>query len=367
MIDVSKWAGVLTGYCTNVQPGETVAISGGMAAAPLLEALVEAVIARGGYPTIQVELPGVGPTVMSFGNDDQLQWITPFEQFSRTEADVSIRVMAETNTRALSQVDPARTSLFQRSRSGLSRTFSERAASGKVRWTLTLYPTDAYAQDAEMSTAEFARFIEQACKLDQPDPDAAWSGLRAEQARLIDFLAPKRELRLIGPGTDLTAEITDRIWINSDGKRNFPSGEVFTGPVETSAQGQLTCSFPVVTGGREISGIALRFEDGMVVDASADKNEDYLLTALESDDGARRLGEIAIGTNFGITDFTGQILLDEKIGGTAHVALGQAYPETGSQNTSAIHWDLIVDLRHGGRIEADGEPVLVDGRLVFAG
>ena len=178
-----------------VKPGETVAISGGAAASPLLEAIVSAVISKGGLPALQVDLPGVAATILGSGNDDQLQWITPFERFSRAEADVSIRVLAETNTRSMSGVDPSRTSLFQRSRSSLMRSFSERAATGDVRWTLTLYPTDAYAQDAEMSTAEFTRFIERACKLDQPDPELAWSGLRAEQARLIDFLAPKRELR----------------------------------------------------------------------------------------------------------------------------------------------------------------------------
>jgi aminopeptidase len=234
-----------------------------------------------------------------------------------------------------------------------------------VRWSLTIFPTDAYAQDAEMATDDYAELLFAACKLNQADPVAAWKALRDEQARLIDWLTSKRTLRIVGPGTDLTVGVTARTWINSDGKRNFPSGEVFTGPIENSANGIIRCSFPVMTAGRQIADVRLRFEEGVVVEASAARNEAYLLAALDTDDGARRLGEVAIGTNFDMTRFTGQILLDEKIGGTAHVALGAGYPDTGSNNRSAIHWDLICDLRQSGRIEADGELVMVDGRLVI--
>jgi aminopeptidase len=241
----------------------------------------------------------------------------------------------------------------------------QRAGKGGYKWSLTLFPTDAYAQDAEMSTDDYTAFIMDACKLNESDPVAAWVAMREFQSGIVDWLTPRSELRLVAPGTDFRCSIAGRKWINSDGKRNFPSGEVFTGPIEDSAEGEVSFSFPVMTQGREISGIRLRFESGKVVDASAAKNEAFLIENLDSDEGARRLGEIAVGTNFGITEFTGQILLDEKIGGTAHMALGAGYPETGSTNLSAIHWDMICDLRKGGRIEVDREPLLVDGQFVI--
>lgn len=362
---IEKWAAVLTGYCVDVQPGETVAISGGVAAEPLLRAIYTKVVERGGCPVLSPDFSGLSATLIRDGNDDQLGFITPFERFDRTEADCSIRVMAETNTRNASGVDPTRSAAYTKARSELRKIGMQRAGAGTYKWSLTLFPTDAYAQDAEMSTGDYTTFIMDACKLNEPDPVAAWLAMRDFQASIVDWLEPRKELRLIAPGTDFRCSIAGRTWINSDGKRNFPSGEVFTGPVENSAEGEVRFSFPVVTQGREIDDIRLKFEAGMVVDASAAKNEAFLLENLDSDEGARRLGEIAVGTNFGITKFTGQILLDEKIGGTAHMALGAGYPETGSTNTSAIHWDMICDLRQGGRIEVDGQPLLVDGQFVI--
>ncbi len=362
---IAAWAEVLVGYCTSVQPGDRVAISGGIAAEPLLRAVFRQVVLAGGYPAMNPNLGGLQAELLGAGSDAQLEFISPIEQFERLEADVSIRINAETNTKSGSSVDPSRNAKFDLARGDLRRAYMERAASGSLRWTLTIFPTDAYAQDAEMSTAEYAEFIFAACKLNDRDPVIAWRVLHQEQARLIGWLSPRRTLRIVGPGTDLTVGIGGRNWINSDGKRNFPSGEVFTGPIEDSANGVLRCSFPVMTGGREIADVRLRFEQGVVVDASAAKNEAFLLASLDTDEGARRLGEVAVGTNFDINRFTGQILLDEKIGGTAHVALGAGYPDSGSTNRSAIHWDLICDLRNGGRIEADGEPLMIDGRIVI--
>jgi aminopeptidase len=228
------------------------------------------------------------------------------------------------------------------------------------------YPTDAYAQDAEMATEDFAEFVFAACKLNRPDPIAAWKALAAEQQKLVDWLnGGKKELHVVGPGTDLTLSVENRIWMNADGTKNFPDGEVFTGPVEQSANGTISFTYPVVVAGREVVDVRLRFENGKVVDASAAKGEDYLLENLDADEGARYLGEFAFGTNFDITRFTRNILFDEKIGGTIHMALGAGYPETGNTNQSAIHWDLICDLRQGGRVDVDGEPFLVDGKYLL--
>jgi aminopeptidase len=351
-------------YSTDVQPGETVAISGGVAAEPLLRAIYREVVVRGGFPILLPNFSGLITELLNAGNDDQLQYLSPVERFARESANVMISVSAETNTKSNSAVDPSRQRVFQKARAGLTETYMNRAAKGELRWSSTLFPTDAYAQDADLSTADFANFMFDACKLHAPDPAAAWRELAAEQQRLIDWLTPKSEIHLVGPETDLNLSVKDRTWINSDGHRNFPSGEIFTGPIEDSANGHISFSYPAVIGGREVEGVRMRFENGKVVEASAAKNEEYLISTLDSDAGARYLGEYAFGTNFDISRFTRQILLDEKIGGTVHMALGAGYPDSGSQNKSAIHWDMICDLRQGGRVEADGTPFLVDGKFV---
>jgi aminopeptidase len=366
MIDprFERWAEVQVNYSVAVKPGDTVVIQGGVAAAPLLRALARQTLLAGGHPIVIPTLDGAGNDLLSLGNDQQLEFISPIERFAREEADCVITVSAGTNTRSLTEIDPARQQLHRSARGHLGQTFMQRAAEGKVRWSSTIYPTDAHAQDAGMSTDDYAAFLFSACKLDRDDPAAAWRELRDEQQRLIDWLTPRSKVRIEGPDTNLTLDVGGRTWINSDGKRNFPSGEIFTGPIETSANGYIRFSFPVVTNGREIEDIRLRFENGVVVDASAARNDAYLQSMLDSDAGARRLGEFAFGTNFDISRFTRSILLDEKIGGTVHMALGSGYPDSGSQNRSSIHWDLICDLRSEGRVTVDGEPFLEHGRFL---
>lgn len=361
---METWARTLVTYSLAVQPGDTVAIQGGTAATPLLRAVYAEVVRAGGRPVVVPFLPGTQTELLRNGSDEQLQWISPIERWVREEADCVLTIGAEENTRSSSGLDPERQRLYAAARAPLAQGFMKRAAEGRLRWSSTIYPTDAYAQDAGMATDEFADFVFRACKLDQPDPAAAWQELHVEQQRLIDWLTPRDEVRIVGPEIDLTLSVKGRSWNNSDGHRNFPSGEIFTGPIETSANGYARFSFPVVTAGREIEDIRLRFVDGVVTEASAARNEAYLVTMLDSDAGARRLGEFAFGTNFGITRFTKNILLDEKIGGTVHMALGSGYPDTGSLNRSAIHWDMICDLRQGGRVTVDGVDFLVDGRYV---
>lgn len=356
-----RWADVLADYSTAIGPQDLVAITGGIAAEPLLRAIYRSTLRCGARAVLLPTFSEAQTDLLATASDEQLAWISPLERWPLEEATVTIMVQASTNTRALSSIDPARQTLWTRARAGLREIAFARAASGERRWALTIFPTAAYAQDADMATDEFAHFLEAACMLDRPDPVAAWQELSSRQARMVDWLQQRRELHILAPGTDLRMGIADRLWINSDGKRNFPSGEVFTGPVEDSAEGHVRFSYPVVTNGREVSDVRLRFCAGLVVDASASKNEAFLIESLDTDPGARRLGEIAFGTNNGITRFTKNILLDEKMGGTMHMALGAGYPETGSSNKSAIHWDLICDLRHGGTATADGQIVLQNG------
>lgn len=361
---MSTWARTLVDYSVRVKPGDQVAITGGVAAEPLLRAIYSAVVARGAFPVMVPVLSGFAPELLARGNDGQLQYISPVERFLREETDVLINVMAETNTKAMSAVPPERQVVFQKARAKLTETYLRRSADGSLRWTLTLFPTDAYAQDADMSTAEFADFVFTACKLDEPNPAAAWLALAAEQERLIRWLAGKRRVHLRGRDTDLTLSVEGRTWISADGTMNFPDGEIFTAPVEDSVDGHVRFSYPVVTQGREVHDVRLRFVGGRVVDASAAKNEAFLQRTLDTDPGARVLGEFAIGTNFNIGRFIKNILFDEKIGGTVHMAVGAGYPESGSINKSAVHWDMICDLRDGGSIDVDGEPFLRDGRFV---
>ncbi|MEA2596913.1 MAG: aminopeptidase [Thermomicrobiales bacterium] len=361
---LETWAKALVGFSVDVQAGQTVAITGGIGAEPLLRAVYREVVGRGGNPVMLPTLQGLATDLLRHGSDEQLAFISPVERFLYEQTDVLVNIQAETNTKSLAGIDPARQLARQKARLSLMESYMRRSSKGELQWTLTLYPTDAYAQDAEMATEDFAEFVFAACKLNRPDPVAAWKELAAEQQRLIDWLADKREIHLVGPGTDLTLSVGGRTWVNADGTKNFPDGEVFTGPVETSANGHVSFTYPVSVGGREVVDVRLRFADGKVVEASAAKGEDFLLENLNADEGARYLGEFAFGTNFDVTRFTRNILFDEKIGGTVHMALGAGYPETGNTNTSAIHWDLICDLRQGGRVDVDGQPFLVDGRYV---
>jgi len=267
-------------------------------------------------------------------------------------------IYSSRNTRALGDVDPE----LQTRMAKASRPLKNKLL--KKKWTLTLFPTAAYAQDAEMSLRDFEDFVYGATFSDEADPVKAWNALRRKQDKLISKLEGAEEVRVLGPGTDLRMSVAGRTFINSAGTRNMPSGEVFTGPVEDSVEGEIVYDYPVVNQGREIDGIRLVFRSGKVVEASAAKNEAFLLDMLEMDPGARRIGEVGIGTNFRIQRFIKNILFDEKIGGTIHLALGAAYPETGGKNKSALHWDMIKDLRKGGELRIDGRAVQKDGRFL---
>jgi aminopeptidase len=232
----------------------------------------------------------------------------------------------------------------------------------KLRWTGTMFPNDASAQDAEMSLLDYEDFVFAAGKLDEKDPVAAWRALGEAQKKLADRLMQGKEMHIKTPnGTDIRFGIEGRTWINCDGHENFPDGEVFTAPIEDSTEGVVCYSFPAVHGGREVHDIRLVFKEGRVVDASAKRNEEFLISMLDQDEGGRCLGELALGTNYSITDYTRNTLFDEKIGGTFHAAVGAAYPESGGKNKSGLHWDMVCDLRQGGVVKVDGETITENG------
>ena len=357
-----KLADLLVHYCTAVQPGDWVLVRGHVASLPLVEATVAAVVDAGGNPTVHLESDGLAAALLG-GSDSQLEWVSPLDEMMAENLDVRIGINAATNTRALTGLDPARQRRQQNARRPLNRKLAERSAAGTHRWVGTLFPCPAYAQEADMSLVDYEDFVYAATFADQPDPVAAWLEVRATQQRWVDWLKGKDQVVVAGPNVELTLSIAGRTFINSDGKRNMPSGEIFTGPVEESVNGWIRFSYPALRGGREVDGVEFRFKDGEVVKASATKNEEYLLSQIASDPGAARLGEFALGTNYRIQRFTKSILYDEKIGGTIHLALGKSYPETGAVNESAIHWDMICDMRSDSEIRVDGELFYKDGEF----
>lgn len=347
--DPGAFARLLCGYCVDVRPGQQVVVRSTTLAAPLLLAVQRELLERGAWPLLRTSLPGQDEDWWAAARDAHLDAFAPAELAEADGTDASLTIQAPENTTALAGVDPARITRAARARAPV------REAALRRRWCGTLWPTPAGAQQARMGTAEFAAFVRRATFLDRPDPAAAWGELRAVQAGLIERVSAARELRIEADGTDLRLRVDGRTWVNSDGRRNMPSGEVFTGPLEDSAEGRIRFTIPSSPRGVEVAGVELEFRAGRVVDARAERGEDYLLAALETDQGARYLGELGIGTNTGIDRPVGAILFDEKIGGTVHLALGRSYPETGGTNQSAMHWDLICDLRRGGRLTADGE------------
>ncbi len=361
---VTKLAKLLTHYSIGLREGDLFVIRATPAAAPLIEACYREALGLGAHPHVDLRLPGLEEIYYRTASDAELDFVSPITRFYTERFDAQLSILSDVNTRALSGVDPARMARAQAARRDLMRTFMARDADDTLRWGVAMYPTDAYAQDAELSVDGLADFIFGACLVNEDDPVAAWQAVAARQQTLIDRIAGKREIRLVGPDTDLTFSIAGRTFINDDGKKNMPGGEFFTGPVEDSAHGTIRYSFPAIYGGKEVADIRLRFEAGRVVEASAGKNDELLQSLLGLDEGARRLGEFAFGTNPGVTRFTRNILFDEKIAGTVHLALGSGYPATGSTNVSALHWDMICDLRQGGAIYVDGQLFAKDGQFV---
>jgi aminopeptidase len=356
--DPDAFARLLCGYCLEAEAGQQVVVQSTTLAAPLLLAVQRELLERGAWPLLRVALPGQGESWWAAARDEHLDAFPPAELSEAEQTDASLTIQAPENTTALAGVDPGRMARAARARAPV------REAGLRRRWCGTSWPTPAAAQQARMGTTELAEFVRRATFLDRDDPAAAWGELRARQARLIERLSRASELRIEADGTDLRLGVAGRTWVNSDGKRNMPSGEVFTGPHEDSAEGRIRFTIPSSPRGVEVAGIELELREGRVVDARAERGHDYLLATLDTDPGARRLGEIGIGTNTGIDRAIGAILFDEKIGGTVHLALGRSYPETGGTNDSAVHWDMICDLRAGGTLSADGEVVQRDGAFV---
>ncbi len=362
---LARLAQVLVHYSLNVQPGNLVAIHGGIEAIPLLGEVYREILRAGGHPQFNLEVEEAREIYLKEASDEQLDFVSPVTQLINERYDCLLYVDAETNTHRLSRVDPVRAARRRKAHDAVDTLWSQRAAQGLMRWCYTQYPTQAYAQDAHMSLEDYCEFVFNAGMLNDPDPVARWQEMAARQQTLIAWLKGRKQAHILGEDTDLTLSIEGRPFLACDGHVNFPDGEIYTGPIEDSARGSIRFTLPSSYEGRAVEDIRLRFEDGRVVEAHAGTGKDYLLSMLNIDEGARHIGEFAFGMNYGIREATRNILYDEKIGGTIHLALGRSYPESGGLNVSALHWDMICDLRQQGEVRVDGELFLQNGKYTL--
>lgn len=363
---IQKLATILIDHSAHVQPGDRVAIESNTKAEALVRAAYELTLQRGGHPHILLQLPDQEKILFNNATDAQLDFTPTFQKLVAEQFEVYLRIRAEVDTRALSHVAPVRQARWQKAMAPVRNTMIRRGGEKSLRWVLTQVPTEAYAQEAGMGYTEYEDFLYSACHADEntPDPVAYWRQVQEHQRAVVERIEGHDQIRLTGPNVDLSLSIKGRKFRNSSGQHNMPDGEIYTGPVEHSVNGWVHYTYPAIYQGRMVEGVRLTFTEGQVSSATAEKDQDFLLEMLATDAGARYVGEFAIGTNFEINRYTRNILFDEKLGGTFHMALGAGYPETGSLNTSAIHWDMICDLRTDSEIWVDGELFYRNGQFV---
>jgi aminopeptidase len=353
---VERLAELITGYSLRLSDGQAFRVDGEEVALPLVSAVYRWALRRGAFPYLHVRPAGLEEILLREGNEEQLAHIPEVERVESEELDAWTTIWSSSNTRALTRADPERRRLHLAAHFRMVNRRWERISAGELAWCGTLFPTQAHAQDAEMSLADYEDFVYGACHVNpDDDPIEYWESFAAALGARARELEGVRELRILGPDTDLRVVVEGRPWLPSNGRHNMPDGEVFTSPVETGTEGEIYFAFPSIFQGRAVEDVRLRFQDGRVVHAEASSGEDYLRALIATDDGSSVLGEVAFGLNYEIDGFTRDILFDEKIGGTMHVALGGGFDEAGAQNKSDLHWDLICDLRAEGEVYADGE------------
>jgi aminopeptidase len=369
---LDKLAKVLVHYSNEIKEGQIVAIHGDPLTMPLVEAIYEEVLKAKAHPFFFAATQSLQEIFLQKASSEQLSYPSPFALHQIETIDATFRILGETNSKAFTSIDPKRQSLVSQASKGMKKIFQQRAANQDLAWVLTQYPTQASAQDAGMTLDQYESFVFNAGLLNEKDPVSKWKEAQVKQQRVIDYVTGKKELHFkTDAGTDLLVNIEGMAWLNSCGTRNFPDGEVFTGPnlkaPDGGMNGRAVVSFPACHHGREVNGVVLTFEKGRVVEAKADSNLDFLKAMLSQDPGASIVGEIALGTNYNIKNYTKNTLFDEKIGGTFHFAVGSGYPQTGNCNESGLHWDMICDLHSGGEVYCDGELISKNGVFAFEG
>lgn len=361
---LQRMAQVLLHYSIGIKPQDRLGIRAEPVAIPLVREIVREALRAGAFPEIFFELPDLKRLLLKEGSEEQLAYVSDASRLIAEEYETAIDVYSQENTQNLSEIDPARLAMYNQGQKAMIQKIRSRFNEGLLRRSITIYPTNAYAQEAKMSLSDFADFFYHACFLDDEHPLERWQELSRRQDRLVNWLKGKHTVHIQGEQVDLTLSIDDRVFLNDDGRFNFPGGEIFTGPVEDSAEGYIQFSFPSFQGGRAINDVYLRFNQGAVVEARAGEGQDHLERMLNLDSGARFLGEFAFGNNPHITRSIKNIMFDEKMHRTMHLALGAGFPATGSKNQSLLHWDMIYDLRTGSEVRVDGELFCKDGHFL---
>lgn len=361
-----KYAKVLVDYSVKVKKSElTIIRAGSYVAQPLIKEIYRQVLLRGGYPVVRMAVDGLSEVYIQNATDEQLEYIDPMTEIEYDKAKNLISIGAPLNVKNMARQDSKKLA----KRSGVMKRLSEkmlkRSAEGDLNWVIADFPTQALAQEAKMSLDEYTDFLIKACWLHIDDPVAKWKEIGEKQEKIANYLNSKSKIRITGDKTDITFNVAGRIWKSCAGECNFPDGEVYTSPIEDSANGQIYFDFPQIYHGNEAQKVLLTLENGKIIDAKAEKGEDFLNNMLDMDDGSRFVGEIAIGTNEMVQDVTGNILFDEKIGGSIHMAAGASYPDTGGKNVSGLHWDLIKNMKNGGKIYADDVLIYENGKFLI--
>lgn len=362
---IKKLAKVLCHYSLNIKKNEIVKIEGKYNSLPLIISFYEEVLNKGAFPFVKIIIEETMEIFYKKAKEFQLKFIFPFDWLELKKVSSYLTIWTDFNKKYLTNVKSERIALFRKARKNYYAKLLSKIAKKEIKWCGTVYPDIANAMDAEMSLMEYEDFVFKSCFLDKKDPIKEWEKLSKWQEKIIRFLSKKEKIKVVGNSVDLEFSVKGRKWINCDGKENFPDGEIFTSPIENSANGFIRFSFPCVYGGKEVDGVELHFKEGEVVKAKAEKNEDYLLALINSDEGAKRIGEFSFGTNYNIQRFVKNTLFDEKIGGTIHLALGSSLFETGGKNKSSIHWDMVCDLRKEGEIYADNELIFKNGKFLI--
>ena len=361
-----KYAKVLVDYSVNVQPEElTIIRTDSYLAQPLIKEIYKQVLLKGAYPVVRMGVEGLNEVYIKNATDKQLEFIDPMTQIEYEQAKNLISIGAPLNVKSMARLDSKKLAKRSGVMKQLSSKMLERSAKGDLKWVIADFPTNALAQEANMSLDEYKQFLIKACYLHLDDPVGKWREIGENQEKIAQYLNTKSEIRITGEKTDITFNVKGRIWKSCAGEYNFPDGEVYTSPVENSANGQIYFDFPQIYRGNEAQKVLLTLKDGKIIDAKADKGEEFLINMLDMDEGSRFVGEIAIGTNDMIQDVTGNILFDEKIGGSIHMAVGASYPDTGGKNVSGLHWDLIKNMKNGGEIYADNILIYKDGKFII--
>ncbi len=363
---INKYADVLVNYSTKVKENDFVIIySRGNSAQPLVKEIFKLCLINGANPIVRNSMDEIAETFIKYANDKQLDFIDEMSKQEVELADVMIFIGAPSNIKNLANASGEKLARRSKATHPILSKRLERSAKNEMRWVIADYPTNALAQEANMSLEEYSEFLINSCYLDLADPCEKWREIDKEQNRIADILNKTSTLRITGDKTDITFSTKGRTWVACSGNLNFPDGEIFTSPVENSACGKIYFDFPQNYHGSSAKEVYLTLENGKVVEASAEFGNDFLENMLNMDEGSRFVGEIAIGTNDRIQNVTGNILFDEKIGGSIHMALGASYPEAGGKNQSGLHWDMIKNMKNGGKIYADDKLIYENGKFII--